>query len=581
VKIHDTVPKPAHFRAGRLGSLLPTGVARPDSTDVVQEVPRPGVAESPWVIRAAVLFVVVGAAALRLSAVGLGHSFLSFQPDEDANALRSLRLAHGELNPLFFYYPALWWEVLAALYRFLFWGGRELGWLSTWNDFTRFYANDPTLFYLGRVLSVGFGTATVACLYRLGRQAFSPAHGLLAASFLAVAFLHVRDSALSTTEAPLTFFVVLTLIGAVRVYQRGGLGDYALAGLAGGLATATKYNAVLVFVPLVVAHVLRRVDDGTSVFRAWWDRRLLAAGLLGSLVFIALNPFLVVDWRHAWSSKNWGSLAWEWHYIHTVEYLDLSPVWWYHLSVSLRYGTGSALLVLALAGMLLTLWRRTGAGLVLLSFALAFFVAMAGLQAAFVRYMTPLVPVLCVFAATTVCGVAQGLRWPRLRPWAMAGLALLAMLEPLQASVAYSRLTHHRDTRVAALEYIRTALPPGSDVATYGPSVTWRSTIPRWKPEMYAKHPAQSWQDAFDVLKSRHIQYFLVHRSSLEVFSPESPELDRAIRESATLIREFSPYKPGTHPAPRFDTNDAYYFPIGGFRGVVRPGPLVQLYRLD
>jgi Dolichyl-phosphate-mannose-protein mannosyltransferase len=526
--------------------------------------------------------IVLCAAVLRLNAVGLGHPFLTFQPDEDANALRALRLAHGELNPLYFYYPALLWYLLAAVYRFAFWFGRELGLLSTWSDFTHFYNSDPTLFYAGRLLSVIFGTATVACLYLLGRRAFSPMHGLLAAAFLAVSFLHVRDSALSTTEAPLTFFVVLALLGAVRVYQDGGLPDYALAAVAGGLATATKYNAVLVFVALGVAHVLRQLDDGTSILRAVWDKRLLAAGLLAGVVFIALNPFLLLDWSNAWGAPtDFGSLAWEWRYVHTVEYLDLRPVWWYHLSVSLRYGMGLALLALALAGALLTLHRWNRVGLVLLSFVLTFFTAMASLQAVFVRYMTPLLPVLCVFAAMTVHAVTECLSSPRARRWTMAGLILLALAEPLQASVAYGRIRHHVDTRIEVFDYTQTELPPGSTVATYGPSVTWRSTMPRWSPQMYAKDPQQSWPDVFKALKSRGTRYFIVHRSPLDVFSPEMPELDRAIRESATLIREFRPYRASSPSAPVYDRNDAYYFPIGGFRGIVRPGPLVQLYRLD
>jgi dolichyl-phosphate-mannose-protein mannosyltransferase len=528
------------------------------------------------------LVIVAGAAILRLNAVGLGHPSLTFQPDEDANALRALRLAHGELNPLYFYYPALLWYLLAAVYRFAFWFGRELGLLSTWSDFTHFYTIDPTLFYVGRLLSAAFGTATVAGVYLLGRRAFSPMHGLLAAAFLAVCFLHVRDSALVTTEAPLTFFVVLALLGAVRVYQDGGLSDYALAAVAGGLATATKYNAILVFVPLGVAHVLRRVDEGASVLRAAWGRRLAGAGLMTGAVFIALNPFLLLDWSNAWGGPaDFGSLAWEWHYVHTVEYLDLSPVWWYHLSVSLRYGMGLALVALALAGMLLTLRRSSGPSLVLLSFALAFFTAMATLQAVFVRYMTPLVPTLCLFAAATVCAVVRGVPWPGGRAWATAGLVLLAVFEPLGASIAYGRIRHHVDTRLEVLAYVEAALPPGAVVATYGPSVTWRSTMPRWAPEMYAKDAQQSWPEAFSVLKGRGIRYFMLHRSPLVVFSPEIPELDRAIRESATLIREFKPYKSGSPPSPVFDQNDAYYFPIGGFRGVVRPGPLVQLYRLD
>ncbi len=528
------------------------------------------------------VLILLGAAGLRLAAVGLGHPFLSFQPDEGANALRSLRLAHGEINPQYFYYPALLWYLLAAVYRLVFWFGRELGLLLTWDDFARFYSNGPTLFYLGRVLSVGFGTATVACLYLLGRRAFSPAHGLLAASFLAGAFLHVRDSALSTTEAPLTFFVVVALLGAVRVHQEGRVRDYGLTGLAAGLAAATKYNAVLVLVALGVAHGLRQVDRGVPVLRMLCAWRFVGAGLLASVVFIALNPFLLLDWPHAWATPDaWGSLAWEWRYVHTVEYLDLRPVWWYHLSVSLRYGMGVALLALALAGLLLGLWRRDAASLVLLSFTLTFFAAMASLQAVFVRYMTPLVPVLCLFATVALQSAIRALPWPRMRPWVSVGLAALALLEPLHASTAYCRMTRHRDTRIHMSEYVNTALPPTARVATYGPSVTWRSTMPQWLPTMYAKDPAQSWAEVLRALKSRGIQYVLVHQSPLDVFSPEIPELYQVIRQSATLVKAFSPYKRGAHPAPLFDRNDAYYFPIGQFSGVVRPGPFVQLYRLD
>ena len=562
----------------------PFVTVRPAKLRPVQspEAPNPETAGSARHVRPLLLAIVVGAAVLRLNAVGLGHSSLSFQPDEDANVLRALRLAHGELNPQAFYYPALLWYCLAAAYRLAFWCGHELGLLSTWKDFVNFYQNDPSLFYLGRLMSVAFGTATVAGVYLLGRRAFSSTHGLLAAAFLAVSFLHVRDSALSTTEAPLAFFIVAALLGAVWVYQDGGLAGYALAAVAGGLAAATKYNAVLIVVPLGVAHVLRQLDDGASILRAARDRRLLIAALLTGMVFIALNPFLVLDWSTAWGRPDvFGGLAWEWRYIHTVEYLDLRPVWWYHLSVSLRYGMGLALLALALAGMLLTLRRSSGPSLVLLSFVLGFFTAMATLQAVFARYMTPLVPVLCLFAAVPVCAVSRRLPGPRARAWTLAGLAVLALLEPLQASIAYARVRHHVDTRLEALDYIRSSLPAGSRVATYGPSVTWRSTIPRWMPEMYAKQKRQTWPQVFEVLKSRGVQYFLVHRSALDVFSPELPELDHAIRESATLIREFRPYKTGSQPSPVFDRNDAYYFPIGGFRGIVRPGPLVQLYRLN
>lgn len=58
-------------------------------------------------------------------------------------------------------------------------------------------------------------------------------------------------------------------------------------------------------------------------------------------------------------------------------------------------------------------------------------------------------------------------------------------------------------------------------------------------------------------------------------------ELELTLRQSATRIREFSPYKAGVSPRPVYDRADPDCFPIGGFRGMVHPGPLVRLYRLD
>jgi hypothetical protein len=79
------------------------------------------------------------------------------------------------------------------------------------------------------------------------------------------------------------------------------------------------------------------------------------------------------------------------------------------------------------------------------------------------------------------------------------------------------------------------------------------------------------------------VHYFLTHESTLQVFSPRMPELEAALRHSATEIAEFDFADPSASPAPApvYDMVDGFYVPIGGFRGVMRPGPLVRLYRLN
>jgi hypothetical protein len=528
--------------------------------------------------RIAVTVIVVAGVALRLSAVGFGHHALTFQPDEDSNIPIALSLSWGNLNPHAFYYPDLSWYLLFLLNRLVDWMLRQVGIARDWGpaQYRALFDLYPIPFFLfGRTLSVAFGAATVALLYRLGRRLDSAALGMLAAGFLAVSFLHVRDSALATPDAPLTFFVLLALFGAVGILKDGRSRDYVIAAVGTGLATATKYNGILVVVALVVAHGLRAKRAGRRFHWVEAAPRLLLALSLAALIFLALDPYLFLDWPRAREG-----LTWQWNYSRTGQYMDIGPAWRYHLTTSLRYGMGVILLGLALGGMLRAAWRRERGELVLLSFVLVFFVEMSTLKAIFVRYMTPLIPILCLFAASAIVALAAQVKRPTVRVAVIGALVAVAILEPLHSSLAYARLVHHVDTRVQALEFLRT-LPGGTDAATYGPSVTWRSTVPRVPLTFYAKPPDQPWEAALTKLRSRGIRYVLIHHSHLDVFSPTIPELEIAIRRAGTLVREFTPYAPGTDPHPVYDRVDAHFFPIGRFSAVVRPGPLVQVYRLN
>ncbi len=532
--------------------------------------------------RALLLLILLGGAILRLSAGGVGNHSLTFQVDEHRNILLPLSLSWTDLKPraagygVSYDYPAFLWYMLFGFDWLVFQIGRLYRTTAKdWGAWRVLFNHNPLPFFLlGRTLSAVLGTATVGVVYLLGRRLFSPAHGLLAAGFLAYAFLHVRDSALATTDAPATFFIVLSLLGAAAVFQEGRVRDYMLAAGAAGLATATKYDAFLVLISLGVAHGLR-AQSGQPPRRIVGAPRLLGALLFAGVVFLAVNPYLLLDWPKAVED-----LAWQMNRVKEGQFLDIGPGWWYHFSVSLRYGMGVGLLGLAMAGVARTLWRRERGGLVLLSFVVGFYLVVGSAKLIFVRYMTPLLPTLCLFAAMALLSLTQLLKWPRARPWVAAGLGLLAIVEPLYASAAYGRMVHHVDTRVRTDEFIRTSLPPGTVVATYGSDMTWRSTIPRFEPAMFSKDPDKSWAEIFVKLKARGIHYFLTHHSGLEVFSPTIPELELALLQSGTLIQEFSPYAPGTDPHPVYDRVDPHYFPIGGFRGVRRPGPLVRLYRL-
>jgi 4-amino-4-deoxy-L-arabinose transferase-like glycosyltransferase len=547
-------------------------------------------AERAW--RVALLLVLLGGTGLRLWAVGYGHHFLSIQIDEDRNVSLPLYLIRSRLAPwhphyaVQYDYPALLWYLLFAVYSVVLRIGRAFHVLGGWGDLRDRWQTDPVpLFLLGRSLSVAFGTATLALLYRVGRTLFSPAHGLLAAAFLACAFLHVRDSALATLDAPVTFFVVWTLFGAAKILKRGRGADYAVAGVAAGLAIATKYTAIVVLVAIILAHVTRDTPSRDPLYRRLASPRLLGSLLLAGLVFGVVNPYLLLNWPRAWEDLRWLTDRVVEGQVVNGQPIPIGSGWRYHLLVSLRYGLGWGLLGLAGAGILRTLWRRDTGWAMLLGFTACFYLGLGGVRLVFVRYMTPLLPVLCLFAASAVLGLAGWVARPRVRAGLIAGLALAAVVEPFHAVTAYSRIVHNADTRVEAFEFLfKMALPPGEELASYGPSVVWRSTIPPgsdWKPTSHPRGLDQTWSEWVVMLEQAGTRYLLVHTSALEAFSPPIPELEQALTRSAILIREFSPYAVGTVAHPVYDRADPYYFPIGRFAGVQRPGPRVRIYRLS
>jgi hypothetical protein len=536
-----------------------------------------GTASAERTRRAALVLILVGAAYLRFRAVGLGNRALTFQIDEDHNVLIPLTLSWSDLNPHAFYLPSVLWYLFFALYQLVYWVGKTQGSFATWQDLRSIFEHsDPLPFFLqARSLTAVLGTATVGVIYLVGRRLFTPAHGLLAAGFLAGAFLHVRDSTLATTDVPTTLFLVLSLLGTAGVLRDGRARDYVLAGGAAGLAAATKYNAILIVIPLAVAHGVRVVRARAPLRRIATVSPLLGAGLLTIVIFVVLNAYLFLDWPNARDD-----LTWAYQDFQQGRYLYVGPGYWYHFAVSLRYGMGLGLLGLALAGVVFGLWRRDAAAWMLMSFAAPFYLVMGHVRLIYVRYMTPLLPVLCLFAAVAGLAVVARLRWPRTRAWAAAGLCALVLVEPVYAGVAYGRLVHHPDTRVEAFLFLQDSLRTGTEAASWGPSETWRSTIPRFRPPLYAPDPPGNWVEVVKRMRADGVRYFLAHDSALDAFSPSSPELDAILRDSATLLRTFRPYRAGADPHPVYDWDDPYYFPISGFRGIKRPGPVVRLYRL-
>lgn len=218
--------------------------------------------------RSALAALLALALVLRLWGIGFGLPHLEARPDELEVVGRAIRLLSGDLNPHFFHYPSLYFYTLGLLYAL--WGAASMVLGGSWAELLREAAVDPGGFILvGRYVSAIAGVATVCVVYRIGKRVQGAPAGLMAAGFMAVAHLHVRDSHFATTDVTLTLFLAAAVLHLIDVAEQGTLRSYIWAGAFTGLAVSTKYVGLVLPGVLLFAHAMRH--SATS-YPLWRDR---------------------------------------------------------------------------------------------------------------------------------------------------------------------------------------------------------------------------------------------------------------------------------------------------------------------
>jgi 4-amino-4-deoxy-L-arabinose transferase-like glycosyltransferase len=396
--------------------------------------------------------VLATATVLRFWALGRGipHAVGVDEPEIVVRAVNMMK--NGSLDPNhFFDYPGLYIyiQVIVSVARFLV--GAITG---EWNSLNQ---ASPDAFYLwGRAVTALFGVATVALVFRIGMR-WGARHALLAAGLLTVLPLHVYYSHFVLTDTPLTFFVTLTVLLSLVAHEKGTLASFALAGAAAGLAAATKYNGGAAIVMPIIACWMTPPRHSRLIVT------LVIAGAAGG-GFLAGAPYTILDLPAFLNS--FARLAGE--YRGTPRGQE-AP--WVSYLKHLRINFGTPALLLAAAGLVMGLVRIVrGPGrarwAIAVSFPLLYFWMVSHQQIVFGRYLLPIVPMLCVLAATAVVsGVSLLRRYeiPRApRTALIAALTIAALLKPTLQAIKSDRDLARRSTSDMAYEWIMQSLPKGS-----------------------------------------------------------------------------------------------------------------------
>ena len=574
------------------------------------------------------------AVGLAFRVVGLGYGLPAvYNPDEIAITSRALAFATGDLNPHNFLYPTLYFYVLFGWLGAFFVGASIFGVHPDVAAFQTAFFTDPTNVYLaGRFLSVVCGLATIVLLFLLARRLFDGATGLLAAWFLAVSPVAVRDAHYVKHDVPVTLIVVVALVAIARVWPGRappaevpartaaaypGHGSHpnllaaSIAGAACGVATSTHYYAVFVVVPLAVALLWRARDWRLAgALRAG-----IAAGVAAVIAFFACSPFLLVELDTAWRDIAANRAIVMDRAVAGGGAFGSVPA---YLRLLWTEAVGWPVVVAAGCGALLAGLRRPKLVLLLVSFPVVFLLFIGNTVPA-TRYLNPVLPFVALFAAVGVSETARSVA-PRRRPLAAVALGVALTWPALVLSARTGWFFNQTDTRTLARDVIEQEVPAGSTVLLQvytvqlaqtrealrealeanlgsvdrasrkfqirlaldpppGPAYRTRYLGAGLDPDLiYVSYDVLSRPDALEALRRDGVQYVVLRRSEGDA-DPVPERFWQLLEVRGWRLAQVSPYRDdasaGRRVRPFLHNTDTPLDPA-----LERPGPVLEIWRL-
>ena len=466
------------------------------------------------------------------------------EPEVMHRAVRMMKT--GDLNPHFFDYPTLYMYMQAAvaIVRFLF--GAMAG---QWSSLAQVATED---FYLwARGLTAILGTATVWLVYRAGLR-WGARTALLAAVMLAVMPIHVRESHYVLTDVPATFFVMLTFLLSLQAHERESATAFALAGVAAGLAGATKYNGVLaILMPLLACALTPRCKPGRLTCAAWIVLSMLAA-------FVAAAPYTILDLPHF--LNQFARLSSEYR----APPISDEPIWLIYMK-HLRIASGPSGMpslqwpgaLLVAGGVVFAFWRlargpNRALWAVTLLFPVVYFRFISNQNIFYGRYLLPLIPFLSLLGAAFI---VSSIDWMRRRlPITPTNLATVALTLVAIAPPAYSAIAYNADaaktwTQELAYEWVKRELPPGTVIRLEG------SVSPKLPASYRTSYVKQLRVDGVERYAETDIQYLVASSQCYGHFYADPAQYRAEVADYERIfaqVEEVARFTPDAarHPGP-------------------------------
>ncbi len=510
-------------------------------------------AREPERRRAIWLLLLLVAISFVLRFVGLAFELIDHFHNDEGIFLETANLINGgQLLPEHFHYPHLLYylsaivlwvqglfpEVTSSLLELLY-GIEEKG------------VQPLSL----RCLTAALGALTTVPVFLAARRLGGLVAGALAGALIALSPVYNEVAHLAISDVPSGFFAAMTVMFAARLLDGESLGDYLLAGVASGLAAASKYPAGVSALAIVATWIYWRIRQRD--FNAW----LVWSGAASIATVVAVVPAILFRFDQVLVGSDAPDIMFGFRQYARGGWIGVvvdSNAGYYLRGLADAFGLPA--LVAGLAGLPLLATRLRWRTLAVLAYPLVFVALLVSMSMVVKRNLQPVLP-----AAAVVLGIGLS-AWPALaarrRPagqrWVVAGMVLL-LVPTAFGVVAWDVSRTRPGTRQLALDWVEANIPHGAGVVK-------EAYTPDLHPRRYAVRQSRyvARLEVDEILDPRWDFLMLARNAHLRFLSP-----DRRFKEHHEVMAK--------RYERLFELELVETFEPGPFR----TGPALSIYRVE
>jgi hypothetical protein len=334
-----------------------------------------------------------------------------------------------------------------------------------------------------RFLTVLLGVGSIFLTFVLGKRLYNEKVGLLSALFLSLSFYHVQNSAWATLDVPNSFFSILTLYLAFRMYEEPTPKFYFLTGVSFGVLIGTKYSGAIVLISILILHYYQALKNEekklSGIFKVSLSKNLWILFLSAAATFFLTTPGIIlktmgfINSVHSELSLGAGR-AYRPQFIFSLSYFLF-------IIKNFNVAAGPFLSIIMIVGLIYPFRKRWDREIPLLASFILFFTILGALGS---RQLILVLPIASILGAHAILHLYEKNR--------LLSKSVLVSLLTLWVifAIAYNSagiLLRKDDTRTKAAHYINKNIPIGTTIGatSIGDYLRWDWEFPKIDTEKY------------------------------------------------------------------------------------------------